>query len=89
VHVVRTASYPLRSDVREASGLADNWAEAQTSLAFVNANYDYDWQAAEDGYRRAIALNPSTDFLHVGVAGAAMSPRRSAHSCCQAEWHAE
>ena len=39
-------------------------AEAQTSLAFVNANYDYDWKAAEDGYRRAIALNPNYANAH-------------------------
>lgn len=44
--------------------LNGSMAEAQTSLAFVNANYDYDWKAAEDGYRRAIALNPNYANAH-------------------------
>ena len=34
-------------------------AEAQTSLATVQFNYDWDWAAAATGFRRAIELNPS------------------------------
>jgi len=48
----------------EALELDSSMAEAQTSLAFVNANYDFDWKAAEDGYRRAIALNPNYANAH-------------------------
>jgi len=44
--------------------LNGSMAEAHTSLAFVSANYDYDWKAAEDGYRRAIALNPNYANAH-------------------------
>ena len=34
-------------------------AEAQTSLATVRFNYDWDWAAAATGFNRAIELNPS------------------------------
>jgi len=34
-------------------------AEAQTSLATVRFNYDWDWNAAASGFRRAVELNPS------------------------------
>ncbi len=34
-------------------------AEAETSLATVKFNYDWDWAGAADGFRRAINLNPS------------------------------
>jgi len=44
--------------------LNGSMAEAHTSLAFVSANYDYDWKAAEDGYQRAIALNPNYANAH-------------------------
>ena len=39
-------------------------------------------------YPAVIALK-CTGLPHVCVAGAGESCRRSAHSCCQAEWHAE
>src|SRR5439155_9554240 len=38
--------------------LDEGLVEAHTSLASVNENYDWDWPAAERGYRRAIELNP-------------------------------
>ncbi len=34
-------------------------AEAQTSLATVRFNYDWDWPAAASGFQRSIELNPS------------------------------
>lgn len=39
-------------------------AEAQTSLAMVRTAYDWDWDAAENGFRRAIQLNPSYATAH-------------------------
>ena len=39
-------------------------AEAQTTLAHVRAFYDWDWAAAERGFRRAIELNPDYPFSH-------------------------
>lgn len=43
----------------KALQLDDTLAEAQTSLATVLFNYDWDWAGAADGFRRSIALNPS------------------------------
>jgi TolB-like protein/DNA-binding winged helix-turn-helix (wHTH) protein/Tfp pilus assembly protein PilF len=34
-------------------------AEAHTSLATVRFNYDWDWNSAASGFRRAVELNPS------------------------------
>lgn len=39
--------------------LDDTLAEAHTSLATVRFNYDWDWNAAASGFRRAVELNPS------------------------------
>ena len=39
-------------------------AEAQTSLATVRLNYNWDWPAAETGFKRAIELNPSYATAH-------------------------
>jgi TolB-like protein/DNA-binding winged helix-turn-helix (wHTH) protein/Tfp pilus assembly protein PilF len=39
-------------------------AEAQASLAMVRTVYDWDWDAAERGFRRAIQLNPSYATAH-------------------------
>lgn len=43
----------------KALELDDTLAEAQTSLATVRFNYDWDWAAAATGFRRSIELNPS------------------------------
>lgn len=43
----------------KALQLDDTLAEAQTSLATVRFNYDWDWAGAADGFRRSIELNPS------------------------------
>jgi len=39
-------------------------AEVHTSLAAVREFYDWDWSAAEKGYRQAIELNPSYPPAH-------------------------
>lgn len=41
-----------------ALAIDDTLAEAHTSLGFVHLAYDWDWAAAEQQLRRAIALNP-------------------------------
>jgi TolB-like protein/DNA-binding winged helix-turn-helix (wHTH) protein/Tfp pilus assembly protein PilF len=53
-----------RAAATRALELDGSMAEAQTTLAFVSANYDFDWKAAEDGYQRAIALNPNYANAH-------------------------
>lgn len=48
-----------RAAAQKSLELDENLAEAQTSLATVRFNYDWDWAAAEKGFQRAIELNPS------------------------------
>jgi TolB-like protein/DNA-binding winged helix-turn-helix (wHTH) protein len=48
----------------KALALDDNLAEARTSLAFVLDLYDWDWESAEQEYKRAIALNPGYATAH-------------------------
>jgi DNA-binding winged helix-turn-helix (wHTH) protein/TolB-like protein len=58
-------SYPkAKAAAAKALELDDNLAQAHTSLAYVKMYYYHDWQGAEDGYRRAIALNPSYATAH-------------------------
>jgi serine/threonine-protein kinase len=42
----------------------DSLAEAHTSLASIKAVTDWDWQGAENEYRRAIELNPNYPTAH-------------------------
>jgi tetratricopeptide (TPR) repeat protein len=48
-----------RRAAERALHLDEHLAEAHTSLAEVLKDYDWDWPAAESGFRRAIALNPN------------------------------
>ena len=48
-----------RAAARRAVALADAPGEAHASAALVAWVYDWDWTGAEQGFRRAIALNPS------------------------------
>jgi serine/threonine-protein kinase len=56
------------SKAREAAlralALDKDLAEAHTALAVIVQNWDHDWQAAGDEYRRAIALNPNYATAH-------------------------
>jgi serine/threonine protein kinase/tetratricopeptide (TPR) repeat protein len=45
-------------------GLAEGWA----SLGAVRWWFDWDWEGAEEAYRRAIALNPNYAIAHDGYA---------------------
>lgn len=53
-----------RTAALEALQLDDSLAEAHTSLALIVQNYDWDWQAAEREYRRAIQLNENYATAH-------------------------
>jgi TolB-like protein/DNA-binding winged helix-turn-helix (wHTH) protein/Tfp pilus assembly protein PilF len=48
----------------KALALDDNLGEAHASLAFVLDLYDWNWDAAEKEYERAIALDPSYATAH-------------------------
>ena len=48
-----------REAAMKALELDEELAEPHTSLAYVKMLYYHDWQGAQDGYLRAIALNPN------------------------------
>jgi TolB-like protein/DNA-binding winged helix-turn-helix (wHTH) protein/Tfp pilus assembly protein PilF len=47
-----------------AQALDDSLAEVHTVSAYVKFSYDWDWNAAETEFRRAIALNPNGATAH-------------------------
>jgi serine/threonine protein kinase/TolB-like protein/Tfp pilus assembly protein PilF len=58
-------TYPrARAAALAALALDDGLAEAWTSLALVQHEYDWDWPAAEASYRRALDLNPGYATAH-------------------------
>ena len=58
-------SFPkARAAALRALELDDSLAEAHTSLAFVEDNYDWNFAASEKEFQRAIALNPNYATAH-------------------------
>jgi TolB-like protein/Tfp pilus assembly protein PilF len=53
-----------KAEAMRALELDDSLAEAHTSLAFANMNYDWNWPAAEREFRKAIELNPNYANAH-------------------------
>src|SRR5207248_3131108 len=49
---------------RKAAELDDSSAEAHSSLAFINLNYDWDWPQSERQFKRSIELNPGWSNEH-------------------------
>lgn len=63
--LVPTEAYPSAKEAAvTALRLDPNLAEAFVPLAIVEAQYEWNWKAAGDDFRRAIALNPSDDLAH-------------------------
>jgi TolB-like protein/DNA-binding SARP family transcriptional activator len=53
-----------RAAAERALALDSTLAEAHTTLAYGKFMFDSDWRAAENGFRRAIALNPDYPTAH-------------------------
>jgi TolB-like protein/DNA-binding winged helix-turn-helix (wHTH) protein/Tfp pilus assembly protein PilF len=53
-----------RAAAVQALEIDEQLPEAHTALAVIVQNYDWDWQTAEKGFRRAIALNPNYATAH-------------------------
>ena len=51
--------------VLRALELDENLAEAHDILARINFAWDWDWDAAERGFRRAISINPGYPDAHI------------------------
>jgi len=54
-----------REAARKALELDDTLAEAHTDMGTIHFWYDYDWNAAEREFRRAIELKPNSADAHV------------------------
>ncbi|PYT78138.1 MAG: hypothetical protein DMG40_20925 [Acidobacteria bacterium] len=53
------AGLKAKAAAQKALEIDSSLGEAETSLASVRFNYDWDWLAAASGFQRAIELNPS------------------------------
>lgn len=53
-----------RAAAEKALHLDDSLAEAHTSLAYIRLVYNWDWETAEAGFKRAIALDPRCAHAH-------------------------
>lgn len=53
----------------QALRLSPNLAAGHTSLAWVEYNYEWNWQAAEAELRRALELNPGYATAHMWLSG--------------------
>jgi len=53
-----------KAAAEKALEVDETLAEANASLGWISANYDWDWLAAESKYKRAIELNPSYATVH-------------------------
>ena len=60
----KEAAPKARSAALKALEIDDGLAEAHTSLAYVSLHYDWDWPAAERGFKRALELSPSYVHAH-------------------------
>jgi TolB-like protein/tetratricopeptide (TPR) repeat protein len=53
-----------KAAANNALKINDQLAEAHTSLALANMHYDWNWQDAEIGFKKAIELDPSYAMAH-------------------------
>ena len=60
----RTALETARPIAERALELDPHLAQAHLAVANIRAMLDWDWEAAEAGFRQSIALNPSSDGAH-------------------------
>jgi len=60
----REAMQRAKASALRALELDDSLAEAHTSLAFVLAQYEWDWPGAQREFRRALQLNPNYATAH-------------------------
>ena len=68
--------HKAKAAVGQALAIDDQLPEAHTMAASVAFWYDWDWVAAEAGYRRALALKPGDAFTHADYAWFLSNRRR-------------
>ncbi len=63
---IATETMPqAKAAVLKALSIDDNLAEAHASMGLIHVSFDFDWQAAEREYLRAIELNPNLPTFHL------------------------
>ena len=72
----REAFPQARAAAEKALSLDDSLAEPHTSLAYVYFYFDWNWQAAESEFKKAIVLNPNYATAHDYYTYFLMSMRR-------------
>ena len=60
----KEAAAKARSAALKALEIDPELAEAHASLAYVDLHYDWDWAAAEQGFKRALELSPNYVHAH-------------------------
>ncbi len=63
----REAMDMAREHVLKALKIAPNLAEAHAQLAFIEYQYDHEWELAERRFAIALALDPNAGFGHYGL----------------------
>lgn len=53
-----------RAAAMQAIKLDSNLAEAHLVLAIIKCYYEWDWEGAQNGYRKALEINPSLAMAH-------------------------
>jgi TolB-like protein/Tfp pilus assembly protein PilF len=61
---LKDSSTKAKANAERAIDLDETLAEAHTALGLVKRDYDFDWQAAEREFKRAIELDPSYATAH-------------------------
>lgn len=64
----RDAMPQAKAAALKALDLAPELADAHCSLAWIAMLFDWDWEAAEAGFRRAIELDPAYSLAHMWYA---------------------
>jgi eukaryotic-like serine/threonine-protein kinase len=80
-----TQAMPLaRAAAQKAIELDSNSAEGHASLATVELTYDWNFQGAEQEFKRAIALNPNYEWSHHAYSALLISVGRPDEAVAQA-----
>ncbi len=60
-----TEAYPKAKRAAEAAlAIDEDLAEAHCALAAIKQRFEWDWNGAEEGYKRALSLNPNYATAH-------------------------
>ncbi len=70
-------TYPkAKAAAQRALEIDSTLPKAHAALAWVSQFYDWDWTAAEKGFKKALSLNPGLDYAYFGLAWHSISQGR-------------